>query len=83
MTTIYMKVTCPELPECVRTSINSCMEFGTPEKTLAKVRREAIKRGVTATYELATREEYLAFRADRKAKTAELNNISSLPGSAV
>lgn len=63
MTIIYMKVTCPQLPESVRVSINSTMQVkATPEATLAYVRKQAAKRGVNATYELATREEYVQFR---------------------
>jgi hypothetical protein len=67
MTTIYMKVTIPELPEAVRVSFNSVMQTkATPEATLKFVRSQAAKRGVNATYELATREEYYAFRKAQK-----------------
>lgn len=67
--TVYIKVTIPALPESVRVSINICMPVsGCPLKTIARVRREADRRGVAAEYELSTREEYVAFRkAQREA----------------
>ena len=68
MQTVYIKVTIPALPEALRVSINSCMPVdGCPFKTIAKVRREASKRGVAAEYDLSTREEYVAFRAAQRA----------------
>lgn len=68
MTTYYMRVTIPELPEAVRVSINSVMHTGSAEACLKIVRREAARRGVAAEYELSTREEYVAFRrAQREA----------------
>ena len=63
MTIIYVKTTIPALPEPVRVSINSVMQMHSgPHATLKAIRRAAAKRGVDATYELATREEYLAYR---------------------
>lgn len=68
MLTVYIKTTIPQLPEALRVSINSVMAVADcPFKTIAKVRREAARRGVAAEYDLSTREEYLAFRAAQRA----------------
>jgi hypothetical protein len=40
----------------------SSMLLSTPEKTLATVQRQAVRRGVKATYDLATREQYQAYQ---------------------
>lgn len=66
-----MRVTVPALPEPLRVSINSVMMTGnSPEATLRAVRRAAAKRGVDAQYELASREEYVAFRTALREKVA-------------
>lgn len=71
MQTIYFKVTIPELPEVVRVSINSSILVKkTPEAQLAFVRKQAAARGLSATYELATYEEYKAHRDAIKALIA-------------
>lgn len=71
MQTIYFKVTIPELPEALRVSINSSMLVkATPQKQLEFVRKQAAKRGLSATYELATEAEYWEHRAFVKAQIA-------------
>lgn len=73
MQIIYVKVMVPALPEAVRTSIYSVMVEGTytPERKLAKIRRQAAIRKVHAIYELTTREEYVAFRESQKTHIAD------------
>lgn len=71
MQTIYFKVTIPELPEAVRVSINSSILIKkSAQAQLEFVRKQAAKRGLSATYELATEEEYWAHRAAVKAQIA-------------
>jgi hypothetical protein len=71
MTIIYVKTTIPELPESVRVSINSVIQqHNGPQATLNAIRRAAARRRVNATYELATREEYLEYRRATEAAIA-------------
>jgi hypothetical protein len=69
METMYVKVTIPSLPEEVRVSINSCRVLGTPEKTLAAIKRAARKRNVPAIYEMSSFNEYSDFRVRQKLAT--------------
>lgn len=57
--TIRVHVTHPQLPD----SVSSCvMQRATPELTVAYLNKMSMKRGVGATYRLATEEEYWAYR---------------------
>jgi hypothetical protein len=63
MQTIYVKVTNPDLPEPVRTWFASTpLTKKTPEAQVEFLNRTAKNRGINATYELATTEEYWAYR---------------------
>jgi hypothetical protein len=65
MRNIYVKVSCPELPESVRDSIYTVAVYDgrTPEQVIRQMQRVAKKRGLTATYTLSSREEHRASRA--------------------
>jgi hypothetical protein len=60
MQKIYVLVIIPELRPELQRSIYSYPLVGnqTAEKAVAQMQRTAKKRGLTATYELTTREEY-------------------------
>jgi hypothetical protein len=68
---IYVRCTIPELCEGLRTSISKVpMTKRTPEATLETIRRAAYRRGLDATYELATREQYQAQSVERVREAA-------------
>lgn len=64
----YIKVTIPELGACA-VSIYTCPPNVDADNLASFVRtaqRQATKKGIKATYEASTREEYLAHRAATK-----------------
>lgn len=67
---VYMRCTIPELIPALRDSCSQVIMVKSPEHTLAMVRKEAARRNVAATYELISRDEYLAFRKARKDEIA-------------
>lgn len=72
MNTIYVRVTVPSLPESLRVSIYSCPQTRkSPEAMVAWLQAKANRLGLGATYERATKEDYLAHRAMIKAQTAK------------
>lgn len=65
--TIRVHVAHPQLPD----SVSSCvMHRATPELTVKYLNALSVKRGVGATYRLATEEEYWAYREKLKAEIA-------------
>lgn len=72
MTTIYVKTTSHDLEPALAVSIYSCqLRLATPAKEVARFNRVAKQRGVNATYELATEEQYWAHRAKIQAIVQE------------
>lgn len=70
--TIRVKVTIADLPPEVAVSYASAVHTGkTVEGTISKLRKQAQRRGINATYELATEEQYWAFRNQRAAELVE------------
>lgn len=69
--TIRVRVTTHDLPPALQVSLASCVDVKrNAAKTVDFLNRQAKTRGVNATYELATEEEYWAYRkqlADAKA----------------
>ena len=66
--TIRVRVQHPQLPD----SISSCvMHRKTPELTVKYLNELSVKRGLGATYTLATEEEYWAYRAQVKKEIAD------------
>lgn len=66
--TIRVRVQHPQLPDSISSSV---MHLSTPELTVRYLNRLSAKRGVGATYTLATEEEYWAYRAQLKKEIAD------------
>ncbi len=67
MTTIRVKITNPTLPEAMRIWFaSSPMVKATPETTVVHLNKLAQRRGIPATYELATEAQYWDYRASLK-----------------
>lgn len=60
---IKVRIVNPNMPAWYATSV---MAKATPEKTVQHLNKLAQKRGIAATYSLATQEEYDAYKAAQR-----------------